>query len=191
MILSDQVFVFPQTETVHGVWCSHEHHHVEEHHLQPGVPQRPRAAVTLLHQTRQGRPQNISYIVCVDSLFISKITHVQLFCFRISATLKIISLQRWKHSFHQEKWAQENLEHLIVVWFILYPTIVVSVCPSLQPKSANVLGAVNKPLASAGKQLQSKASRMETTSNDSSSNPGSPQRSKTRWSTKPHLFKCQ
>lgn len=50
-----------------------------------------------------------------------------------------------------------------------------------QPKSANVLGAVNKPLSSAGKQLQSKASRMETTSNDdSSSNPGSPQRSKTR-----------
>uniref|UniRef100_A0A673B5K6 PDS5 cohesin associated factor B n=1 Tax=Sphaeramia orbicularis TaxID=375764 RepID=A0A673B5K6_9TELE len=52
----------------------------------------------------------------------------------------------------------------------------------LKPKSANVLGAVNKPLSSAGKQLQSKASRMETTSNDdSSSNPGSPQRSKTRW----------
>lgn len=51
-----------------------------------------------------------------------------------------------------------------------------------QPKSANVLGAVNKPLSSAGKQLQSKASRMETTSNDdSSSNPGSPQRSKTRY----------
>uniref|UniRef100_A0A673B8U2 PDS5 cohesin associated factor B n=1 Tax=Sphaeramia orbicularis TaxID=375764 RepID=A0A673B8U2_9TELE len=46
-----------------------------------------------------------------------------------------------------------------------------------KPKSANVLGAVNKPLSSAGKQLQSKASRMETTSNDdSSSNPGSPQR---------------
>ncbi|XP_023198327.1 sister chromatid cohesion protein PDS5 homolog B isoform X1 [Xiphophorus maculatus] len=50
-----------------------------------------------------------------------------------------------------------------------------------KPKSANVLGAVNKPLSSAGKQLQSKASRMETTSNnDSSSNPGSPQRGKTR-----------
>uniref|UniRef100_A0A8C4GU92 PDS5 cohesin associated factor B n=1 Tax=Dicentrarchus labrax TaxID=13489 RepID=A0A8C4GU92_DICLA len=50
-----------------------------------------------------------------------------------------------------------------------------------KPKSANVLGAVNKPLSSAGKQLQSKASRMETASNDdSSSNPGSPQRSKTR-----------
>ncbi|TNN54712.1 Sister chromatid cohesion protein PDS5 B [Liparis tanakae] len=50
-----------------------------------------------------------------------------------------------------------------------------------KPKSANVLGAVNKPLASAGKQLQSKASRMETASNeDPSSNPGSPQRSKTR-----------
>uniref|UniRef100_A0A671XLM3 PDS5 cohesin associated factor B n=1 Tax=Sparus aurata TaxID=8175 RepID=A0A671XLM3_SPAAU len=50
----------------------------------------------------------------------------------------------------------------------------------LQPKSANVLGAVNKPLSSAGKQLQSKASRMETASNDdSSSNPASPQRSKT------------
>uniref|UniRef100_A0A671XT22 PDS5 cohesin associated factor B n=1 Tax=Sparus aurata TaxID=8175 RepID=A0A671XT22_SPAAU len=41
-----------------------------------------------------------------------------------------------------------------------------------KPKSANVLGAVNKPLSSAGKQLQSKASRMETASNDdSSSNP--------------------
>uniref|UniRef100_A0A3Q2NNN2 PDS5 cohesin associated factor B n=1 Tax=Fundulus heteroclitus TaxID=8078 RepID=A0A3Q2NNN2_FUNHE len=51
-----------------------------------------------------------------------------------------------------------------------------------KPKSANVLGAVNKPLSSAGKQLQSKASRMETTSNhDSSSNPSSPQRSKTRY----------
>lgn len=50
-----------------------------------------------------------------------------------------------------------------------------------KPKSANVLGAVNKPLSSAGKPLQSKASRMETASNDdSSSNPGSPQRSKTR-----------
>uniref|UniRef100_A0A3Q3WB99 Uncharacterized protein n=1 Tax=Mola mola TaxID=94237 RepID=A0A3Q3WB99_MOLML len=50
-----------------------------------------------------------------------------------------------------------------------------------KPKSANVLGAVNKPLSSAGKQLQSKASRMETASNeDSSSNPGSPQRSKSR-----------
>uniref|UniRef100_A0A671XLK9 PDS5 cohesin associated factor B n=1 Tax=Sparus aurata TaxID=8175 RepID=A0A671XLK9_SPAAU len=50
-----------------------------------------------------------------------------------------------------------------------------------KPKSANVLGAVNKPLSSAGKQLQSKASRMETASNDdSSSNPASPQRSKTR-----------
>uniref|UniRef100_A0A8C4FCH6 PDS5 cohesin associated factor B n=1 Tax=Dicentrarchus labrax TaxID=13489 RepID=A0A8C4FCH6_DICLA len=53
-----------------------------------------------------------------------------------------------------------------------------------KPKSANVLGAVNKPLSSAGKQLQSKASRMETASNDdSSSNPGSPQRSKTRYKT--------
>uniref|UniRef100_A0A8C2X6Z5 PDS5 cohesin associated factor B n=1 Tax=Cyclopterus lumpus TaxID=8103 RepID=A0A8C2X6Z5_CYCLU len=50
-----------------------------------------------------------------------------------------------------------------------------------KPKSANVLGAVNKSLSSAGKQLQSKASRMETASNDDpSSNPGSPQRSKTR-----------
>lgn len=52
----------------------------------------------------------------------------------------------------------------------------------LQPKSANVLGAVNKPLSSAGKQLQSKSFRMETASNeDSSSNPGSPQRSKARY----------
>lgn len=51
-----------------------------------------------------------------------------------------------------------------------------------KPKSANVLGAVNKPLSSAGKQLQSKSFRMETASNeDSSSNPGSPQRSKTRY----------
>uniref|UniRef100_A0A665W768 PDS5 cohesin associated factor B n=1 Tax=Echeneis naucrates TaxID=173247 RepID=A0A665W768_ECHNA len=49
-----------------------------------------------------------------------------------------------------------------------------------KPKSANVLGAVNKPLSSAGKQLQSKASRMETASNDdSSSNPGSPQHDST------------
>lgn len=59
-------------------------------------------------------------------------------------------------------------------------------CPLslLKPKSANVLGAVNKPLAAAGKQIQSKASRMETASNeDSSSNPGSPQRSKTRYRT--------
>lgn len=40
---------------------------------------------------------------------------------------------------------------------------------------------MNKPLSSAGKQLQSKSFRMETASNeDSSSNPGSPQRSKTR-----------
>uniref|UniRef100_A0A8D3D4C6 PDS5 cohesin associated factor B n=1 Tax=Scophthalmus maximus TaxID=52904 RepID=A0A8D3D4C6_SCOMX len=53
-----------------------------------------------------------------------------------------------------------------------------------KPKSANVLGAVNKPLSSAGKPIQSKASRMETASNDdSSSNPGSPQRSKTRYQT--------
>ncbi|XP_049599088.1 sister chromatid cohesion protein PDS5 homolog B isoform X2 [Syngnathus scovelli] len=50
-----------------------------------------------------------------------------------------------------------------------------------KPKSANVLGAVNKPLSSAGKQIQSKASRMETASNDdSSSSPGSPQRGKSR-----------
>ncbi|XP_057676684.1 sister chromatid cohesion protein PDS5 homolog B [Corythoichthys intestinalis] len=50
-----------------------------------------------------------------------------------------------------------------------------------KPKSANVLGAVNKPLSSAGKQIQSKSSRMETGSNDdSSSNPGSPQHGKTR-----------
>uniref|UniRef100_A0A8C9YZP6 PDS5 cohesin associated factor B n=1 Tax=Sander lucioperca TaxID=283035 RepID=A0A8C9YZP6_SANLU len=53
-----------------------------------------------------------------------------------------------------------------------------------KPKSANVLGAVNKPLSSAGKPIQSKASRMETASNDDpSSNPGSPQRSKTRYKT--------
>uniref|UniRef100_A0A667XL22 PDS5 cohesin associated factor B n=1 Tax=Myripristis murdjan TaxID=586833 RepID=A0A667XL22_9TELE len=53
-----------------------------------------------------------------------------------------------------------------------------------KPKAANVLGAVNKPLSSAGKQLQSKASRMETANNDdSTSNPSSPQRSKTRYST--------
>uniref|UniRef100_A0A8C6SIG4 PDS5 cohesin associated factor B n=1 Tax=Neogobius melanostomus TaxID=47308 RepID=A0A8C6SIG4_9GOBI len=49
-----------------------------------------------------------------------------------------------------------------------------------KPKSANVLGAVNKPLASAGKQL-SKASRTETASNnDPSSNPASPNRTKSR-----------
>uniref|UniRef100_A0A8D0H5J6 PDS5 cohesin associated factor B n=1 Tax=Sphenodon punctatus TaxID=8508 RepID=A0A8D0H5J6_SPHPU len=37
-----------------------------------------------------------------------------------------------------------------------------------KPKAANVLGAVNKPLSSAGKQSQSKSSRMETVSNASS-----------------------
>ncbi|XP_029570174.1 sister chromatid cohesion protein PDS5 homolog B-like [Salmo trutta] len=48
-----------------------------------------------------------------------------------------------------------------------------------KPKAANVLGAVNKPLASAGK--QTKLSRMETVSNTSSnSNPGSAGRSKGR-----------
>ncbi|PKU43555.1 hypothetical protein llap_6131 [Limosa lapponica baueri] len=50
-----------------------------------------------------------------------------------------------------------------------------------EPKAANVLGAVNKPLSSAGKQSQSKSSRMETVSNaSSSSNPSSPGRIKGR-----------
>ncbi|MBN3290642.1 PDS5B protein, partial [Polypterus senegalus] len=50
-----------------------------------------------------------------------------------------------------------------------------------KPKAANVLGAVNKPLSAAGKQSQTKASRMETISNASSnSNPSSPGRSKGR-----------
>uniref|UniRef100_A0A8C5R541 PDS5 cohesin associated factor B n=1 Tax=Leptobrachium leishanense TaxID=445787 RepID=A0A8C5R541_9ANUR len=50
-----------------------------------------------------------------------------------------------------------------------------------KPKSTNVLGAVNKPLSSAGKQMQTKSSRMETMSNASSgSNPGSPGRIKGR-----------
>uniref|UniRef100_A0A803T0K6 PDS5 cohesin associated factor B n=1 Tax=Anolis carolinensis TaxID=28377 RepID=A0A803T0K6_ANOCA len=50
-----------------------------------------------------------------------------------------------------------------------------------KPKAANVLGAVNKPLSSAGKQSQSKSSRMETVSNASSnSNPSSPGRIKSR-----------
>uniref|UniRef100_A0A8B9RKM3 PDS5 cohesin associated factor B n=1 Tax=Astyanax mexicanus TaxID=7994 RepID=A0A8B9RKM3_ASTMX len=50
----------------------------------------------------------------------------------------------------------------------------------LQPKAANVLGAVNKPLSATGK-LQTKLSRMETISNASSnSNPSSPGRSKGR-----------
>uniref|UniRef100_A0A5F8H264 PDS5 cohesin associated factor B n=1 Tax=Monodelphis domestica TaxID=13616 RepID=A0A5F8H264_MONDO len=50
-----------------------------------------------------------------------------------------------------------------------------------KPKTANVLGAVNKPLSSAGKQSQSKSSRMETVSNaSSSSNPSSPGRIKGR-----------
>ncbi|KAE8627326.1 hypothetical protein XENTR_v10006944 [Xenopus tropicalis] len=50
-----------------------------------------------------------------------------------------------------------------------------------KPKSTNVLGAVNKPLSSAGKQMQSKSSRMETVSNASSgSNPSSPGRIKGR-----------
>uniref|UniRef100_A0A671M6D9 Sister chromatid cohesion protein PDS5 homolog B-like n=1 Tax=Sinocyclocheilus anshuiensis TaxID=1608454 RepID=A0A671M6D9_9TELE len=49
-----------------------------------------------------------------------------------------------------------------------------------KPKAANVLGAVNKPLSATGK-LQTKLSRMETTSNASSnSNPSSPGRSKGR-----------
>lgn len=52
---------------------------------------------------------------------------------------------------------------------------------SFQPKTANVLGAVNKPLSSAGKQSQTKSSRMETVSNaSSSSNPSSPGRIKGR-----------
>ncbi|XP_078513287.1 sister chromatid cohesion protein PDS5 homolog B [Lissotriton helveticus] len=50
-----------------------------------------------------------------------------------------------------------------------------------KPKASNVLGVVNKPLAAAGKQSQSKSSRMETVSNDSnSSNPNSPARIKSR-----------
>uniref|UniRef100_A0A674IXR1 Sister chromatid cohesion protein PDS5 homolog B n=1 Tax=Terrapene triunguis TaxID=2587831 RepID=A0A674IXR1_9SAUR len=50
-----------------------------------------------------------------------------------------------------------------------------------KPKAANVLGAVNKPLSAAGKQSQSKSSRMETVSNaSSSSNPSSPGRIKGR-----------
>uniref|UniRef100_A0A3B3T600 PDS5 cohesin associated factor B n=1 Tax=Paramormyrops kingsleyae TaxID=1676925 RepID=A0A3B3T600_9TELE len=50
-----------------------------------------------------------------------------------------------------------------------------------KPKAANVLGAVNKPLSTAGKQLQTKSSRMETISNaSSSSNPSSPGRNKAR-----------
>ncbi|KAG9491937.1 hypothetical protein GDO78_000439 [Eleutherodactylus coqui] len=50
-----------------------------------------------------------------------------------------------------------------------------------KPKSTNVLGAVNKPLSTAGKQMQSKSSRMETVSNASSgSNPSSPGRIKGR-----------
>uniref|UniRef100_A0A452VGR1 PDS5 cohesin associated factor B n=1 Tax=Ursus maritimus TaxID=29073 RepID=A0A452VGR1_URSMA len=49
------------------------------------------------------------------------------------------------------------------------------------PKTTNVLGAVNKPLSSAGKQSQTKSSRMETVSNaSSSSNPSSPGRIKGR-----------
>lgn len=52
---------------------------------------------------------------------------------------------------------------------------------SFQPKTTNVLGAVNKPLSSAGKQSQTKSSRMETVSNaSSSSNPSSPGRIKGR-----------
>ncbi|KAL0598262.1 Sister chromatid cohesion protein PDS5-like protein B [Plecturocebus cupreus] len=50
-----------------------------------------------------------------------------------------------------------------------------------EPKTTNVLGAVNKPLSSAGKQSQTKSSRMETVSNaSSSSNPSSPGRIKGR-----------
>ncbi|EMP30052.1 Sister chromatid cohesion protein PDS5 like protein B [Chelonia mydas] len=54
-------------------------------------------------------------------------------------------------------------------------------CTQSAPKAANVLGAVNKPLSAAGKQSQSKSSRMETVSNaSSSSNPSSPGRIKGR-----------
>ncbi|KAG8524845.1 Sister chromatid cohesion protein PDS5-B [Galemys pyrenaicus] len=61
-------------------------------------------------------------------------------------------------------------------WFILEIHIF-----SFQPKTTNVLGAVNKPLSSAGKQSQTKSSRMETVSNaSSSSNPSSPGRIKGR-----------
>lgn len=41
-------------ETIYCVRRGHAHHHVEEHHLQPGISQRPAAAPALLHQTRQG-----------------------------------------------------------------------------------------------------------------------------------------
>uniref|UniRef100_UPI00358F06DF sister chromatid cohesion protein PDS5 homolog B n=1 Tax=Myxine glutinosa TaxID=7769 RepID=UPI00358F06DF len=48
-------------------------------------------------------------------------------------------------------------------------------------KAPNVLGTVNKPLATAGKPAQSKSSRMETLSNESSNSaPSSPARSKQR-----------
>uniref|UniRef100_A0A671MAP9 Sister chromatid cohesion protein PDS5 homolog B-like n=1 Tax=Sinocyclocheilus anshuiensis TaxID=1608454 RepID=A0A671MAP9_9TELE len=56
-----------------------------------------------------------------------------------------------------------------------------------KPKAANVLGAVNKPLSATGK-LQTKLSRMETTSNASSnSNPSSPGRSKGRLVSQMHI----
>lgn len=37
-------------ETVHRVRRGHAHYHVEEHHLQPGISQRPAAAPAILHQ---------------------------------------------------------------------------------------------------------------------------------------------
>lgn len=49
-----RLLCLPCTETLHGVWCSHAHYHVKEHHLQSGVPKRSCAAFMLLHQTGQG-----------------------------------------------------------------------------------------------------------------------------------------
>uniref|UniRef100_A0A8C4NHP8 PDS5 cohesin associated factor B n=1 Tax=Eptatretus burgeri TaxID=7764 RepID=A0A8C4NHP8_EPTBU len=60
----------------------------------------------------------------------------------------------------------------------------VRVC--MDTKAPNVLGTVNKPLATAGKPAQSKSSRMETLSNESSNSaPSSPARSKQSFPIKP------
>lgn len=105
--------------------------------------------------------------------------------FRISVTRKTICLLRWSHSLPQERYifALHSFSDLLgsdrtvrlTDWF------------SLQPKAANVLGAVNKPLSATGK-LQTKLSRMETISNASSnSNPSSPGRSKGRLVSQTHI----
>lgn len=96
-------------ETLHGVWRRHAHHHVEEHHLQSGIPQRPGSSVTLLHQTWQGWFIEASILIgffracftCVEILALHlRVVYNCSFFFvsRISTTRKITCHQRWSHS---------------------------------------------------------------------------------------------